>query len=575
MESKIRDLAFKGTIATKIAEELSLHEETIRKFCKKNVIELKLGNTKGVLLKITPEMESKIEEFINQGLKAKEISQKIGTISRSTVENYAKSKNLKLNKSTKSNIFIKKYDEFEKLLREGNTLTKAREISGLSGKSAYIAIKERNLREFVRTRAEASLEDKALSIEDAQSRIPDGQGKIIERTQSKDGLEYKIQTDDGHIYSKITGTLKQGDPRGKSGTLKDAEDVTEELFAIGYQYMEGWTKSKESIKAKHIQCGYIRKNRLSNFRYQDCPKCSNSGVSKEEIKLKEWVESLGFNAEKYKFASTKTNCKSLDIYIPEKKLAIEYNGLYWHSLDVMMKANKSLTELQVSKLHIDKMKMANSQGIRLLTIFSHEWSERQFQVKNFIKSTLGICDLKIGARKTEVSVIEESVGYTFMDKNHIQGSNRLSKVYFGLFYDKKLVGVMSLGRHHRKSPDPQSKSIVLDRLCFEDGVCVQGGASKLINTSKEWAKTNNYTKIISWSDNRWSEGKVYEKMGFTLEEELKEDYFYIKGSKVFSKQSLKKTELDKLTGKTEKEIRMEEGYSRIYDCGKKRWIFNL
>jgi hypothetical protein len=131
---------------------------------------------------------------------------------------------------------------------------------------------------------------------------------------------------------------------------------------------------------------------------------------------------------------------------------------------------------------------------------------------------------------------------------------------------------MSLGRHHRNT---DKSVIVLDRLCFLDNVSVQGGSSKLLKHAVLWAKANGYSKLISWSDNRWSEGKVYEKMGFVLEEELKPDYSYVKDEKRFSKQSLKKNKQEKKTNKTEKELRISQGYERIWDCGKKRWSLQI
>jgi hypothetical protein len=115
----------------------------------------------------------------------------------------------------------------------------------------------------------------------------------------------------------------------------------------------------------------------------------------------------------------------------------------------------------------------------------------------------------------------------------------------------------------------------LDRLVFADGVRVVGGASKLFKALAIWAINHGYYEIVSWSDNRWSEGNVYDKMGFFLEEELPPDYSYVKGDNRYSKQSLKKTSAEKLTGKTESQLRREQGYDRIWDCGKKRWVYRL
>ena len=179
------------------------------------------------------------------------------------------------------------------------------------------------------------------------------------------------------------------------------------------------------------------------------------------------------------------NPKELDIYISSKKVGIEYNGLHWH------------TENRVGRnAHYDKMKMANLNGIRLITIFEHEWLNREKQVKNFLKSVLSISNRTVGARKTEVKKLGLDVGKTFMNENHIQGATRTTLVYFGLFFEEPLR-VISLGRHHRGT---EPRTVVLDRLCFLDGVSVQGGSSKLLKHSIEWAKENGFNKVISWSN---------------------------------------------------------------------------
>jgi hypothetical protein len=99
-------------------------------------------------------------------------------------------------------------------------------------------------------------------------------------------------------------------------------------------------------------------------------------------------------------------------------------------------------------------------------------------------------------------------------------------VFFGLFYENELCAAMSLGRHSRQT-DTSRKEITLDRRCFKDSYQVIGGSSKLFNKCLNWAKNNGYKKIISFSDNRWSLGNVYLKMGFILEKEYGPDYSYV------------------------------------------------
>ncbi len=258
------------------------------------------------------------------------------------------------------------------------------------------------------------------------------------------------------------------------------------------------------------------------------------------------------------------NNREIDIYIPKLNLGIEYCGLYWH--------NELSPQQRLRNYHYSKYCECKNRGIYLITIFSDEWNNRQNQVKNFLKSILGI-NKKIGGRCCEVQIINKQDGQQFIDINHIQGQKRRAKVYFGLLYNEELVGCMSLNYHHRNN---KTSSIVLDRMCFKDGLTVLGGASKLFKNALDWCKKNNYEKIISWSDNRWSNGKIYDLLGFSLDGELRPDYSYVQISnpkKRVPKQSMKKSNIGCPSHMTEKEYCKQLGFARIWDCGKKRYKF--
>lgn len=87
-----------------------------------------------------------------------------------------------------------------------------------------------------------------------------------------------------------------------------------------------------------------------------------------------------------------------------------------------------------------------------------------------------------------------------------------------------------------------------------------------------------YKKIISWSDNRFSDGNVYKKTGFRKTAELAQDYSYVyykAPKKRESKQSFKKGLIKCRENQTERERALELGYSRIWDCGKIRWEMEI
>lgn len=199
--------------------------------------------------------------------------------------------------------------------------------------------------------------------------------------------------------------------------------------------------------------------------------------------------------------------------------------------------------------------------------FEHEWRDRKEQIMGFMLGAKS--GEKLRGSKCSVSEIPKQIANDFYDKYHIQGktsSNILKSV--GLFYDEKLIGAMSFSKHHRQENEDD---LVLSRLCFSSSYKVHGGASKMLIALLRLFPER---KVISWSDNRWSKGSVYESMGFYKEDVLPEDYFYIKDGKCLSKQSCQKKKIGAREGQTEYERSKELGMIRIWDCGKTRWVLN-
>lgn len=255
----------------------------------------------------------------------------------------------------------------------------------------------------------------------------------------------------------------------------------------------------------------------------------------------------------------------LDIVIPDKKLAIEFNGSYWHS--------EACLDHEVARLkHLEKTRMCQNAGYRLFHIFEHQWKERESQILNFLKSILSICDKSVFARKCQLT---NDSCREFLDKNHIQGYGNRTIQYFNLIFENRIVGTMTASSHHRQNANDDV--VVLNRLCFEDGIQVTGGASKLFSAFTKWAKENNYKSIVSWSDNLWTEGNVYKQLGFIMEQEYAPDYFYwdIKKHIAMSKQSQQKKKVNCPDELTEYDWCKSRGLYRIWDCGKKKWTFKV
>ena len=83
--------------------------------------------------------------------------------------------------------------------------------------------------------------------------------------------------------------------------------------------------------------------------------------------------------------------------------------------------------------------------------------------------------------------------------------------------------------------------------------------------------------IISFADIRWSDGNMYEKLGFNLIHKSLPNYWYIEGDARIHRFNFKKSSLKHLPhysdDKTEIEIMLEAGYDRIWDCGNLKYEF--
>jgi hypothetical protein len=101
--------------------------------------------------------------------------------------------------------------------------------------------------------------------------------------------------------------------------------------------------------------------------------------------------------------------REIDIFIPSKKLAIEYNGLYWHSENFIE-----------NTYHLDKTEDCLKQDIKLIHIFEDEWIYKKDIVKSRLLNLIGFSENKIYARNCEIKEVNSREALKFLDENHIQ-----------------------------------------------------------------------------------------------------------------------------------------------------------
>ena len=296
-----------------------------------------------------------------------------------------------------------------------------------------------------------------------------------------------------------------------------------------------------------FQAFYLRIKNNINL-YESSPSTS---VSENEVYdfIKQYVECEQSNR-------SILNGKELDIFISSRNMAIEFNGLYWHS-----ELHKS------NNYHLNKTEECEKLGIQLIHIFEDDWLYKQDIVKSRLKSLLGISDRRIFARKCEIKELDSKTSKQFLEENHIQG-NVNSKYRYGLFDKDNLVAVMTFGNSRFEKDE-----LELHRFANKLNCNVIGGASKLF---KHFLKQNISSSIISYANRSWSLGKLYETLCFKLIGKTKPNYSYVINGSRLDRFKYRKSELVKQgfdPSMTEVEIMNERKYYRIFDSGSLKYKY--
>lgn len=253
----------------------------------------------------------------------------------------------------------------------------------------------------------------------------------------------------------------------------------------------------------------------------------------------------------------------LDLYYPEQKLAIEFNGSYWHS---------SLFKDRM--YHQKKTVLAGKQGVHLIHVFEYEWNnpDKRRKLIDLINRYLNRSSMVvIGARKCEIKDIDKSSAHDFLNLYHLQNFAPAS-MYLGCYYESELVGVMAFGKPRFNS----GYDYELIRLCWKSGVIVTGGSQRML---KYFIDRYKPSSIITYCDISKFNGNSYVKMGFSFVEMTRPNYVWVNLSdnRVISRyQTTKQKLIAKGLGKldqTENEIMENLGFLKIYDAGNFKFLW--
>ena len=304
----------------------------------------------------------------------------------------------------------------------------------------------------------------------------------------------------------------------------------------------------EICKVHNVSESWLRKN-IHRLGLAEQLLGPANQVSSSELEIVKFLQNLGIKKIIQSDRSV-LNGKELDILLPDYNLAIEFNGVYWHS-----------EQLGKDRLyHKSKTDICKQQGIQLLHIYDVEWNSLLTQNiwKSMIKSRLKQ-NTKIYARKCQVRSISTITAREFFNNNHLNGFAGGS-IKYGLFYNNELVQAVIIGKSRFNS----KYNYELIRMASKQGITVVGGVGKLLKKAP--------SSLISYANIRYSNGNGYKSVGMTYQYTSPPNYHYIVDSKLKSRNKYQKHKLCKVLLIYDEELSEYEnmlvnGYDRIWDCG--------
>lgn len=303
-------------------------------------------------------------------------------------------------------------------------------------------------------------------------------------------------------------------------------------------------------------CSTIFHQKIISGKDVRCTKCYDN-QSYGEVEIRNWLES-----KQVKFIQKDRKLIApfeLDFFLPDHNIAIEFNGLWWHSDKI----------IQNKKYHYEKFEMTKKAGIKLIQIWEHDFKYKKEILWSRLSHALHQNSIKIGARKCIIKNVSYKDAKLFLETYHLQGF-RPSKYTYGLFYNDDLIAVITMSKsRYNKKYDWE-----IIRYAIKSGVTVQGGLSKFLSHIK---LQHGACTVISYADLCWGLGDGYKTAGFTLEKITAPNYYYFKNiNDVRSRLEFQKHKIKHLAaGNTEKEIAENMGYNRFYDAGNAVWIKQL
>ena len=357
-----------------------------------------------------------------------------------------------------------------------------------------------------------------------------------------------------------------------------------------YEIIDTPSINEDNWTFKHLECGKEFQRSMKNGRGVDlflstdrslrmCTHCHPSSKSSMEYELIEEISKV-YSGEIIHSATfflqeskDKRFKKEIDVYFPEKKLGVEMNGVYWHSVSPL----SGSSSVEKNKHREKREYFEKNEGITLIQFTDLDWIYKKDIVISMVLNKLGLNKRRIGARETYVDDSLSSAEYKmFLERNHIKGYAAAS-IKIGLRHKNtnELLSVFGISKRSRfSSSSSSSDNLELVRFCSSLGTLVIGGLSKGIRYLKRENIVKGGQMIESYADLHYGDGKGYESAGFTLVKKTTPGYWYYDGKteSLISRFKFQKHKLP-IKNMSENEYTESIGLRKYYDCGNLKYTF--
>ena len=261
-------------------------------------------------------------------------------------------------------------------------------------------------------------------------------------------------------------------------------------------------KENRLWKWKCKKCGYEFEHTWRNWKNIRCCKCHPHNFRGMQTEIEDFVRSICNGHEiRRDCKNLLKNSRQVDIYIPDLSLAIEFNGLVWHSVDTRFYSSNNITRLY----HQDKSIECYENDVQLIHIFEDEWLNNPQLCKSKLKKIICPSNIKhIDRHKCIITdKIDDFTKKLMLDKYSFDGNDG-SSVQYGLTYKNHLVAMMTFSKT-RHCKDYQWQILNYVEL---NSFIVDNGFKILLD---EFIKNFNPSSICLYASFDWTTKRTYEQ----------------------------------------------------------------